>query len=337
MAKNSPNLRDFRIDASKNSSGRESSVRESSLSESSGKDSSPHQAPKQVAKNVPQQTISSRATTSVVGATPQSSVSEWGSQSWQGQERGDLWQVWEEDQEFQNASSGTNGVAVRQHSIDSNTHSGEKALKISSTSAPAFVTSSVASSTTGNSFNPNQTNANKKVAPATEEPAPLNNPPAGFLAWPAELALEERKMERLGVVDFSNSFKKADLLKRLTREFVKNLRETFQREIEVFNSVRQSQSHFIHLYRVSNTEEDFMLFRNGVKLVVSGERSGHIVLAFNQFLGQIFTPSQQQPTFELDATWGAFDQIHWIYRGERVNTDDIVRFFLGEFTRQSYK
>jgi hypothetical protein len=300
MVKNSPNLRDFRIDAA-----RETSDQSSTDSNSQQK--------------APTQSVSAR-----VGSSIKSSVSEWGSQSWQGKDRGDLWQVWEEDEEFQKeAQSSTppaNHGAMRQSSAESTS----KRLTISSTNAQP-------------SLPKNPSKQAPLVEPEASTATSSSSQVSGFLAWPAELALEERKMERLGVVDFSNSFKKADLLKRLTREFVKNLRESFQRELEVFNSVRQSQSHFVHLYRVSNTEEDFMLFRNGVKLVISGERSGHVVLAFNQFLGQIFTPSQQQPNFELDATWGAFDQIHWNYRGERVTINDIVRYFLGEFARQSYK
>ena len=114
------------------------------------------------------------------------------------------------------------------------------------------------------------------------------------------------------------------------------LREGFRRDIEIFNEARQSGGHAVHLYRVSNTEEDFMLFRNGVKLVVTGQRAGRVMLAFNQYLGQIFAPTQN-PTFELEASWGAFDQLFWSYKGERIVLEDVVRFFVSEFTRQSYK
>jgi hypothetical protein len=114
------------------------------------------------------------------------------------------------------------------------------------------------------------------------------------------------------------------------------LRQEFARQIEIFNEARQSGAHAVHLYRITNTEHDFMLFRNSVKLVVSGQRSGRILFAFNQFLGQIYTQNQN-PTFELEAQWGAFEQLLWTYRNERVQVQDIVRFFTSEFIRQSYK
>lgn len=160
--------------------------------------------------------------------------------------------------------------------------------------------------------------------------------PKGPLPWAASLAHTERRMERLGEVEYSNSFKKQETLKIQTAEFMNVLRQEFSKHIEIFNAARHSGAHAVHLYRITNTEHDFMLFRNSIKLVISGQRSGRILFAFNQFLGQIYTPAQS-PTFELEAQWGAFEQLFWTYRNERVQVQDIVRFFTSEFVRQSYK
>jgi hypothetical protein len=300
MGKNGPNLRDFRIDTPEGSRSNSNGAPEDSITR-------------------PRQNISART----------SSVQEWGSPSWQGKEHGDLWQAWEEDEEF----NARKNAAQKQSAQNQNATA---AASASGASTANSQTASAAKEAANSASVKEATAAARRDEDARAEETQSVNAPS-LLPWASELALEERKMDRMGVVDFSNSFKKQDLLKRLTREFMRKLRETFQKEIEVFNSSRQSASHAVHLYRVSNTEEDFMLFRNGVKLVVSGERSGRVVLAFNQFLGQIFTPSQQQPNFELEASWGAFDQLHWNYRTERVSIPDVVRFFLGEFVRQSYK
>lgn len=158
----------------------------------------------------------------------------------------------------------------------------------------------------------------------------------GPMPWAAELAHTERRMERLGEVEYSTSFKKQEMLKTQTAEFMAVLRHEFARQIETFNEARQSGAQAVHLYRITNTEQDFMLFRNSVKLVISGQRSGRILFAFNQFLGQIYT-STQNPNFELEAQWNAFDQLVWTYRNDRVQLQDIIRFFLSEFVRQSYK
>ncbi|MBS1984182.1 MAG: hypothetical protein JST16_08415 [Bdellovibrionales bacterium] len=159
---------------------------------------------------------------------------------------------------------------------------------------------------------------------------------AGPVPWAADLALEERRMERSGTVDYTNSYQKQDILRARTREFTSLLQKTFREHIEVFNESRRSPAHHIHVYRVSNSDEDFMLYRNHVKLVVSGSRAGRIVFAFNQYMGQIFAPTQT-PVVEVEASWGPFDQLFWSYKGERVQLMDLVRYFTTEFVRQSFR
>ena len=122
-------------------------------------------------------------------------------------------------------------------------------------------------------------------------------------------------MEREGVVDFSNTYRKQELLKLNTVEYAKLLQAQFRREIELFNEARRSASSSIQLYRVSKTEADFMLFRNGVKLVISATQAGRIHFAFNQYMGQVHAPAHS-PQIEIEAQWGTLDQLVWIYRGE---------------------
>lgn len=165
---------------------------------------------------------------------------------------------------------------------------------------------------------------------------PLRSETVRSQPWSAELAMDERRMEREGAVDFTNTYHKQEILKRRTAEFTVHLQETFRQQVEIFNEARRSPSHMIHVYKVSQSEGDFMLFRNGVKLIVSGQRSGKVIFAFNQYLGQIFA-SNQAPVIELDAAWGPFDQLFWSFKGERVQVLDIVRYFMTEFSRQSYR
>lgn len=150
------------------------------------------------------------------------------------------------------------------------------------------------------------------------------------------LALEERRMEREGVVDFSNTYRKQEMLKLHTTEFAKQLQMLFRREIELFNESRRSAASAIQLYKISKTEADFMLFRNGVKLVVSATQAGRVQFAFNQFLGQVLAPTHA-PQMEIEAQWGSLDQLIWTYRSERIEAKDLVRYFLTEFVKQSYR
>lgn len=186
----------------------------------------------------------------------------------------------------------------------------------------------------------NQPNARKtiegNVSRSSPEAEQKQNIARTLVSWASDLALTERRMERRGEVEYSSSFQKQEMLKQQTTEYMRVLRSEFARSIEEFNDARQSGAHAIHLYSISNTENDFMLFRNGSKLVVSGQRSGRILFAFNQFLGQVYNP-QLGPNFELEARWGPFDRLFWSYQSERVQVNDIIRFFLSEFVRQSYK
>ncbi len=181
-------------------------------------------------------------------------------------------------------------------------------------------------------------------APAIQQPQPEEN--SGYQplkaeefaepSWAAELALAERKAEREGYVDFTNSYQKQEILKSRTLEFLSSLQKAFREQVEIFNLNRKSPAHAIQIYKVSKTASDFMLFRNGVKLVVSGQRSGRVLFAFNQYLGQIFSPAQN-PSIEIEAEWGPFDQLFWSYKNERVQISDIVRYFMLEFVNQSFK
>ena len=163
-----------------------------------------------------------------------------------------------------------------------------------------------------------------------------SRPFGAYLPWAATLAHEEIKMAREGTIDFHNSFKRQEQLRRQTTEFCRGLYQRFREEVEVFNDARREAQQFVHIYRVSKTESDFMLYRNSVKLVVSASKAGRILFIFNQFLGEAFSPTIQ-PKSEIEGSWNPFGQLVWQFKGERIQAADIVKFFLTEFVYQSYK
>ncbi|NCN28507.1 hypothetical protein GW915_13155 [bacterium] len=238
---------------------------------------------------------------------PTSTVQEWDHDD-SGLDQSKLWKAWEEDLEI----TRSNAPAAYEAAISAET-------KV----APQMQSTRIGTSA-------------PEVPPLPPREKEAEKPQKRNLPWAADLALTERRMERRGEVEYSNSFKKQELLKIQTSEYIRVLRAEFSRNIDMFNEARQSGAHAAHLYNISGTEDDFMLFRNGVKLVVSGQRSGRILFVFNQFLGQVFAPNQN-PQVELEAQWGPFDRLFWSYRGERIQVQDVVRYFVSEFIRQSYK
>lgn len=304
VGKTPGNLRDFRIDE-RNGDG------QADRATGDERAATPASAPRQTA--APRVQFAQQT-------PPKSSVSEWAGPAGDSLVLEDLWPEW------------SNEVG---NDIDLAKPIGKTAAKTSAPSPTIQVSSPRPASR--DPYTPTPAPRAAEAAPAESTlPQPTESVvPAD--SWAVELALAERRMERSGEVEFANQFHKQELLKKKTLEFTRRLADSFRRQLELFNEARFSAAHAVHMYRVSNTETDFMLYRNGVKLVVSGAKAGKVVFAFNQYMGQIFTSAQSTPTVEIEAHWGAFDQLQWVYKGDRVQLDDLVQYFLSEFARQSFK
>lgn len=157
-----------------------------------------------------------------------------------------------------------------------------------------------------------------------------------FEPWATQMAFHERRLEKEGTVDYGVPFRKQELLGEKTKEYGRLLQATFRRHIEVFNNARKSPAHAIHIYKISRSDEDFLVYRNGIKLIVSAQRAGRITLSFNQFIAPL-SQTDKHAHVELEAVWGAFDQLHWTYKNERVEVVDVVRYFLNELAFQSFR
>ncbi|MEZ4816059.1 MAG: hypothetical protein R3A80_12800 [Bdellovibrionota bacterium] len=114
------------------------------------------------------------------------------------------------------------------------------------------------------------------------------------------------------------------------------MQHTFRKHVEHFNQARKSAAHAIHIYKISRSDEDFLMYRNGVKLIVSAQRAGRISLSFNQFIAPL-AQTDKHSHIELEAVWGPFDQLLWTYKGERVQLMDVVRYFISEIAFQSFR
>ena len=172
---------------------------------------------------------------------------------------------------------------------------------------------------------------NNQSSVAHEEDPELHLEP-----WASQLAFHERRLEKEGTVDYGLPFKRQEMLGEKTKEFGRLLQATFRKQIELFNQSRKSPAHSIHIYKISRSDEDFLIYRNGIKLIISSQRAGRITLSFNQYLAPN-SRSESLGHVELEAVWGPFDQLYWSYKGERVQLMDIVRYFLSELAFQSFR
>jgi hypothetical protein len=162
--------------------------------------------------------------------------------------------------------------------------------------------------------------------------------------WVKELVETERRMEESGIIDLSPQQDEARDLQLRTNEFLRFIKETFVDYTTAFNNFKNSTLGSIKIYGISNTVADFMLFRNGYKLIFSATQPGQISISYQTQTGS-FLPNpgqiQQSPMSSseesLMANYGAFGELSWTYRGAPVNPEPLVRHYLSRFIRESAK
>src|SRR5665213_2494192 len=144
------------------------------------------------------------------------------------------------------------------------------------------------------------------------------------LEWVKDLVEAERRMEESGIIDLSAMPDETRDLKDKTNEFLKVIKENFMDYATAFNNLKNSTVGSVKIYGISNTVADFMLFRNGYKLLFSAIEAGRIGINFQTGSAQ-FLHSQGQANFApgheefLDAKYGPFGEMTWNYRGTPVN------------------
>ncbi len=159
--------------------------------------------------------------------------------------------------------------------------------------------------------------------------------------WIETLALEELNMEETGVINFNEHLNPVKLLEESSIELMENLKERFEVYLTKFNEFRGSQSGLIKSFKISNTINDFMLYRNSLKLVVARRSADVLTIGFLSNSGGLFSARlnfEESPTskiHEIKAHVGAFNKIQWKFNGEDVDIDSLVRHYLTEFIKHS--
>lgn len=162
-------------------------------------------------------------------------------------------------------------------------------------------------------------------------------------SWIENLAIEEINMEESGVINFHEHLNTNRLLEESSIELMEELKELFEIYATKFNDLRTSQSdrsQSIKIFKISNTVNDFMLFRNSLKLVVARRSIDSISIGFLSNTGGLFAArtnleSVPKQIHELRAHVGAFNNISWRFQGEPVDVSAMVKHYLTEFIKHS--
>ena len=165
------------------------------------------------------------------------------------------------------------------------------------------------------------------------------------LGWIKELVRAEQRMEESGVVDFGAGFDPQQLLVNESVNFLNELKAAFVEASSSFNQLKGSAVGRVKIYGISNTHADFMLFRNGYKLIFTLKEPGTVGIRFN-YVGANFVQmpaasddGQKTPSEEdvIQARWGAFGDLIWTYLEQPIKADYLVRYYLSRFIRESAK
>lgn len=160
------------------------------------------------------------------------------------------------------------------------------------------------------------------------------------LSWIKDLVHAEQQMEESGMIDFNAGFDPQRLLSEESLHFLNDLKISFVDSVTTFNQLKGSPLGRIKVYGISNTEADFMLFRNGFKLIFSLKRPGHISIKFH-YVGSNFMPNtgdtNDQGEDQVIAKWGPFGDLVWTYNDQSLKIDFLVRYYLSRFVKESAK
>lgn len=161
--------------------------------------------------------------------------------------------------------------------------------------------------------------------------------------WIEALALDEINMEESGVVNFNGHLDHQHLLEESSINFVDTIKEKFEIFVDRFNIYRggMNQGTSIKVFKISNTVNDFMLYRSSLKLVVARKANDVVSIGFLSNTGGLYAarlgthePAANE-THDIKAHIGPFGKITWRFQGEVVDVDCMVKHYLSEFIKHT--
>lgn len=186
---------------------------------------------------------------------------------------------------------------------------------------------------------------NKKEISGANNPVEIYLPydePSEDVSWLMDLARSEEDIDKTGMINYDAASSPEKVLKDATVSYLKYLRNYTTKLASVFNSHKSLASSGIKVYGISNTDADFMVFRNSLKLIFSAQRPGVIQISFNAHTGAFFTSPTITPSGTAEqigdvihAQLGPFNEAIWTYQGRKINNHEMVRYFLTRFIQNS--
>jgi len=158
--------------------------------------------------------------------------------------------------------------------------------------------------------------------------------------WIHDLTRAEISPEAEALYHLNRSGTPEQAIEESTVDYLTDLRAYFQEFVRSFNSFSETGKKFaeIKIFNLTQGAADFMLYRNGIKLIVANTAHGVIQFSYDQHMNA--SPvAKVEPGVpnaeEILAQMGAFGAIRWTYRSEKVECDQVSKHFFAEFVRAS--
>lgn len=161
--------------------------------------------------------------------------------------------------------------------------------------------------------------------------------------WIENLAIDEINMDESGVIDLHEHLNPIHFLEESSIDLMNQLRDQIEYSVGKFNEYRGNQpSSHIKIFKISNTVNDFMLFRNSLRLIFARKSNDVISIGFIANGKELVSPRLSanekmggSPVHEIRAHIGPFHDISWRFQGETFQMQTMVKHYLTEFIKQS--
>lgn len=166
------------------------------------------------------------------------------------------------------------------------------------------------------------------------------------LFWIKDLVRSEDQMEESGMVDLAVGLDNERTLTQETLRLLGDLKNHIIEAATAFNELKTSPLGRIKIYGIAKTQADFMLFRNGFKMIFSLKEPGTISIRFN-FMGPNYIPTTL-PTVQtantavmeehlIQARKGPFHELVWTFQEHPIQLASAIRYHLTLFIKESSK
>lgn len=145
-------------------------------------------------------------------------------------------------------------------------------------------------------------------------------------SWIRELADTEILLEQSGAI---HNTQRKDILLEESLDFLTEIKVEVIDVTASFNELKKTPASHIKLFDLSGSRADFMIFRNGHKLIFSIKDAGLVSIKYE------FKEKNNEDL--LEASWGAFGDIKWCYKDLEIKIEKLVHHYMTQFLTKSIK